>query len=61
MEWVGCVAADSDGGWLIYGGSRSPTVYNVAMLSEVITLETPKDSVTQTIICAKDRVRVIML
>ena len=55
-QWVGCVAVDMAGDWLVCGGSFSPTIYHLSTLSKITAMDVPKEVVTQTAIFAKDRV-----
>ena len=55
-QWVGCVAVDPAGDWLVCGGSFSPTIYHLSTLSKVVAMDVPKDVNTQTAIFAKERV-----
>lgn len=55
-HWVGCVAVDPAGEWLVCGGSFSPTVYHLSTLSKVVAMDVPKEVVTQTVIFVKERV-----
>lgn len=55
-HWIGCVAVDTTGDWLVCGGSMSPTIYHLSTLSKVASLQVPSDVVTQTAIFVKDRV-----
>lgn len=59
-EWVGCVAVDNTGDWVVCGGSMGPTFFHLSSSSsatKTATMELPVGAVTQTAIFVNDRVR----
>ena len=56
-QWVGCVAVDEGGDWMVCGGSMAPVIFHFVSNSKITSLPVPANVVTQTAIFANDRVR----
>ena len=55
-QWVGCVAVDSGGDWMVCGGSMPPSIFRLASTNKISSLAVPAGVATQTAIFARDRV-----
>lgn len=58
-EWVGCVAVDKSGDWVVCGGSMGPTFFHLSSPStatKTAMMDLPAGTVTQAAIFVDDRV-----
>lgn len=55
-QWVGCVAVDQSGEWMVYGGSAAPVVFHLGSMNKILSLPVPEGTVSQGAIFAKDNI-----
>lgn len=55
-QWVGCVAVDNGGDWMVCGGSMAPSVFRLTSTNKIAALSVPANVVSQTAIFTQDRV-----
>ena len=58
-QWVGCIAVDPSGNWVVCGGSMAPTFFHLSSPSsatKTATMETRAGATTQAAIFVNDRV-----
>eukprot|EP00731_Ephydatia_muelleri_P038261 Em0696g1a len=54
--WIGCVAVDQSGEWMVYGGSDAPVVFHLGSMNKILSLPVPDGVVSQGAIFAKDNI-----
>eukprot|EP00731_Ephydatia_muelleri_P022889 Em0015g472a len=55
-RWIGCVAVDQSGEWMVYGGSDAPVVFHLGSMNKILSLPVPDGVVSQGAIFAKDNI-----
>ena len=55
-QWIGCVAVDQSGEWMVYGGSVAPVVFHLGSMNKILSLPVPDGVVSQGAIFAKDNI-----
>lgn len=55
-QWVGCVAVDAGGDWMVCAGSMAPSIYRLTSNNKIASLPVPPHVATQAAIFTKDRV-----
>lgn len=55
-QWVGCVAVDAGGDWMVCAGSMAPSIYRLTSNNKIASLPVPPHVATQAAIFTKDRI-----